>query len=183
MVGAERSDELADARQMVVKGHRVTVVNPRETAAVASFVRQGGTFVRKTIQRLPSNLGPFDLICENYPYTVARVAGVCDEEPCPIWLSTREARAYATARLKHLAPNGRWVLFTESSGLTCALRSIGRSDHVIRRNFTIRAVRLTDRQSPPSIYPHLATRFKLTFQRFPVKRSWPKSRLTKTSHL
>jgi len=169
IVGAERSDEFVDAIRLVLWGHRVTVVNPRDTAAAGSFEREGGSLFRSTIERLPAELGPFDVICENYPYTVARVAGVCHEKPCPIWLSRREMRAYAMARLKRLAPNGRWIVFTESPGFTCVLRSIGRGDETIRRCFDVRVVRLTKQQAPPSSYPQLATRFRLIFQRRPVK--------------
>lgn len=183
IVGAERFDEFADARRMAARGHSVRAINPRETTAAASFESGGGSFTRSTIERLPAKLGPFDLICENYPYTIGPVAGVCYEQSCPIWLSRREVRAYAVARLKHLAPNGRWIVFTESPGFACALRSIGRSDETIRRHFNVRVVRLTKRQAPPSSYPHLTTRFKLIFQRHPVKRSRAIGRLTRTTQL
>jgi len=165
IVGAERSDEFDDAKRMALHGHSVTIVNPRDTAVAARFEREGGSFIRSTIERLPTELGPFDLICENYPYTVARVAGACDDKPCPIWLSRREVRAYATARLKHLAPTGQWIVFTESPGFTYALQSIVRNDETIRRHFNVRVVRLTKRQAPPSSYPHLTSRFKLVFKR------------------
>jgi hypothetical protein len=183
IVGAERWDEFTDAGLLGDGSHRVIVANPRETFAAKRFVTEGGTFIQSTIERLPSKLGPFDLICENYPYTVARVKGVCHEKPCPIWLSKREVRAYARARLKHLAPNGRWILFTESPGFACALRSVGRTDETIRRNFTIRIVRLTNQEAPPSSYPRLVTRFKLVFQRRPVKRSQMTDMLARTAYL
>src|ERR1700730_10246579 len=128
IVGAERSDEVADATRLAERFHGVIVVNPRETAAARRFVSDGGTFIHNAIELLPPALGPFNLICENYPYTVARVEGVCHEKPCPIWLSKCEVRAYAMARLKRLAPIGRWIVFTESPGFARALHSIGRSD-------------------------------------------------------
>lgn len=183
IVGAERFDEFGDARRMAARGHSVRVINPRETTAAATFESGGGSFTRSTIEQLPAKLGPFDLICENYPYTVGPVAGVCDEQPCPIWLSRREVRAYAVARLKHLAPNGRWTIFTESPGFACALRSIGRNDEAIRRYFNVRVVRLPKRQAPPSSYPHLTTRFKLIFQRLPVKPSQALHPLHRTTRL
>jgi hypothetical protein len=182
IIGAERWDEFKDA-ELIDDTHRVIVANPRETAAARQFVTEGGSLIRSTIERLPAKLGSFDLICENYPYTVARVAGVCHEQPCPIWLSRREVRAFAMARLKRLAPNGQWILFTESPGFSCALRSISRHDEAIRRHFNVRVVRLPKRQAPPSSYPHLTTRFKLIFQRLPVKRSRAMDRLHRTTQL
>jgi hypothetical protein len=176
IIGAERWDEFKDA-ELIGDTHRVTVANPRKTAAAKRFVTEGGSLIRSTIERFPAKLGPFDLICENYPYTVARVAGVCHEQPCPIWLSRREIRACAMARLKHLAPNGQWIIFTESPGFACALRWIGRNDEMIRRHFNVRVVRVAKQQAPPSSYPHLTTRFKLIFYKLSVKRSrttgWP----------
>jgi hypothetical protein len=183
VVGAERWDEFTDARRIGDGSHQVIVANPRETAAARRFVTEGGTFIQSTIERLPSRLGPFDLICENYPYTVARVKGVCHEKPCPIWLSKREVRAYARARLKHLAPNGRWILFTESPGFAITLRSIGRTDEAIRRSFNVAIVRLKNQDAPPSSYPHLATRFKVIFQKRLVKRSQMTDLLARTAYL
>jgi hypothetical protein len=181
IIGAERWDEFKDAELIGDRSHRVIVANPRETAAAKQFRTEGGSFIRSTIERLPAKLGPFNLICENYPYTVARVAGVCHEQPCPMWLSRREVRAYAMARLKHLAPNGQWIVFTESPGFTGALRSIGRNDETIRRHFSVRVVRLTKRQAPPSSYPHLTSRFKVVFKKLPVKRSRTIDWLTRTT--
>src|ERR1700756_4696377 len=83
LVGAERPDEFADAMRLVRRGHEVVVVNPRASLAARGFAKDGGTFVRTTIECLPLALGSFDLICENYPYPVARVKGVCEEDPCP----------------------------------------------------------------------------------------------------
>jgi hypothetical protein len=183
IIGAERWDEFKDAELIGDRSHRVIVANPRETAAAKQFLTEGGSFIRSTIERLPAKLGPFDLIRESYPYTVGRVTGVCDEQPCPMWLSRREVRAYAVARLKHLAPNGRWIVFTESPGFACALRSIGRNDEVLWRHFNVRFVRLPKWQAPPSSYPHLTTRFKLIFQRLPVKRSRAMDRLHRKTRL
>jgi hypothetical protein len=168
IVGAERSDEFADAARIKERRHNVVVVNPRQVVAADRFRNAGGTFIKSSIERLPSTLGPFDLICENYPYTVARVEGVCHEQPCPIWLSEREVRAYAVARLKRLAPRGRWIIFTESPGFARALCLIGHSDRAIRRNFSVYVVRLVNDEAPQSSYPRLATRFKVTFRRHPA---------------
>src|SRR6202521_2450521 len=140
LVGAERSDEFADAMRLVRQGHKVVVVNPHASLAARRFAKDGGTFVPTTIERLPLALGSFDLICENYPYTVARVKGVCEEDSCPVWLSTRAMRAYAMARLKRLAPRGRWIAFTESPDFAKALRSFVHQEPDIRRNFSVRIV-------------------------------------------
>jgi hypothetical protein len=173
MVGSERSDEFADATQVLARGHNVTVVNPRESPAAFRFAGRGGTFIRCPIERLPLTLGPFDVICENYPFTVARVEGVCEDGLCPVWLSARLMHAYAMARLRHLAPGGRWILFTESPGFARALRSIVRRDLGIRRNFNIRIVPLTNGESPRSLYPRLTTRFKVILQQILRSRAEP----------
>jgi hypothetical protein len=169
LVGAERSDEFADAMRLVRQGHKVVVVNPHASLAARRFAKDGGTFVPTTIERLPLALGSFDLICENYPYTVARVKGVCEEDPCPLWLSARAIRAYAMARLRYLAPGGRWIVFTESPGFAGALRSIVRRDQAIRRKFSFRIVRLINAEAPQSSYPRLSTRFKVILQRHPAE--------------
>jgi len=169
LVGAERPDEFADAVRLVRQGHKVVVVNPHASLAARNFAKDGGTFVRTTIECLPFALGLFDQICENYPYTVARVKGVCEEDPCPLWLSARAIRAYAMARLRYLAPGGRWIVFTESPGLAGALRSIVRRDQAIRRKFGFRIVRLISTEAPQSSYPLLPTRFKVILQRHPAE--------------
>src|SRR5258707_982439 len=69
-VGTERPDEFAGMMSLARDGYRVIVVNPRETAAARRFAESGGAFVRGTIEELPAILGPFELILENYPYTV-----------------------------------------------------------------------------------------------------------------
>ena len=169
LVGAERSDEFADAMRLVRQGHKVVVVNPHASLAARSFAKDGGTFVPTTIEYLPIAFGSFDLICENYPYTVARVEGVCEENPCPVWLSARAMRAYAMARLRYLALGGRWIVFTESPGFAGALRSIVHRDQAIRRNFSFRIVRLITDEAPQSSYPRLASRFKVILQRHPAE--------------
>jgi hypothetical protein len=173
ILGAERPDEFADAVRLARYGHSVIVVNPRESIAARRFANAGGSFIRSTIERLPLTLGPFDLICENYPYTVAQVEGVCEDDPCPVWLSARAIRAYAVARLRHLAPDGRWILFTESPGFARALRSIVHRDPVIQSNFSSRIAQVRAGAAPPSSYPRLATRFKVVFQRYPTDRAEP----------
>jgi hypothetical protein len=169
LVGAERSDEFANARWFERQGHKVVVVNPHASPAALRFIKGGGAFFRTVIECLPLALGSFDLICENYPYTVARVEGVCEEDPCPLWLSARTMRAYARARLRYLAPGGQWIVYTESPGFAGALRSIVHGDRAIRRNFRFRIVRLISDEAPPSSYPSLSTRFKVILQRHPAK--------------
>jgi hypothetical protein len=181
LVGAERPDEFADAMRLVRQGHKVMVVNPHASLSARNFAKDGGTFVRTTIECLPFALGLFNLICENYPYTVARVKGVCEEDPCPVWLSTRAMRAYAMARLKRLAPRGRWIAFTESPDFAKALRSFVHQEPDIRRNFSVRIVSLTGDGAPRSAYPYLTTRFRLIFRRHPPKSrrtSIPAARIT-----
>jgi hypothetical protein len=168
-VGAERRDEFTDGMRLASQGHNVTVVNPRESPAAGAFRREGGNFIRTTIERLPLTLGPFDLICENYPFTITRVRGICEDDPCPVWLSGRAMRAYAMARLRRLAPSGRWVVFTESPGFACALRSLARRDLSIRRIFSVRVVSLSSNEAPRSSYPHLTTRFQIILQRRPAE--------------
>src|SRR5271165_2210721 len=53
LVGAERSDEFADAMRLVCQGHKVVVVNPHASLAARSFAKDGGTFVPTTIEYLP----------------------------------------------------------------------------------------------------------------------------------
>jgi hypothetical protein len=167
MIGSERSEELADAVRLAERGHNVIVVNPRQSGAARRFADTGGRFIRITIERLPLTLGPFDLICESYPFTVERVKGVCEDDSCPVWLSAGAMGAFAMARLRHLAPRGRWIMFTESPGFAGALRSLVHRDKGIKRNFTIRIVPLTGDEAPRSSYPHLSTRYQVIFQRRP----------------
>src|SRR5229473_763789 len=93
-VGAERPDEFAEAMSLAGRGHRVAVVNPHESVAAHRFSDAGGTFIPTVVERLPLALGPFDCICENYPFTVRRIAGLCDDDPCPVWRSSRAMREY-----------------------------------------------------------------------------------------
>jgi hypothetical protein len=169
MIGSERRDEFRDATRLCKRGHSVIVVNPRESVSARRFANAGGTFIRRTIERLPLPLGPFDLICESYPYTVARVECFCEDTPCPVWSSARAIRAYAMPRLRRLAPDGRWVVFTESPGFACALRSIVPRDGIIQQKFSVRIVSLTNAEAPQSLYPRLTTRFKVIVQRHPAE--------------
>jgi hypothetical protein len=182
IVGAERPEEFADALRLARLGRNVIVINSRESVAARRFANAGGIFIRSAIERLPLIFGPFDLICENYPFTVARVKGVCEDDPCPMWLSARAMRAYAMARLRHVAPLGRWIVFTESPGFARALRSIVHRPG-IRSNFTIRIVPLKAEEAPRSSYPHLATRFKVIVQRRPAELRRANSLRAKTASL
>jgi hypothetical protein len=180
IVGAERSDEFADAARLSGRGYYVIVVNPKESLAGHRFANAGGIFIRSGIERLSSALGLFDQICENYPYTIARA---CWNDPCPVWFSARLMRAYAMARLQRLAPNGRWILFTESPGFAAALSSIGRRDQTISPNFSVRIVRLINGEAPQSSYPRLATRFKVIFQRHLVEPFRTRSAAARKAYL
>jgi hypothetical protein len=171
MVGCERFDEFEDAIRLMVEGDTVIVVNPRKSVATRQFVNLGGIFVRSIIERLPRMIGPFNLICERYPYTIGRIRGICEKTPCPVWASARAVRTYAMARLRLLAPRGRWILFTESPGLANALLQFILHHRILRQEFGVRIALLTSDKAPPSSYPRLNTRFKVKVQRFSPKES------------
>jgi hypothetical protein len=164
-VGAERWDEFAQAIDLASCGHDVTVVNPRKSLAARAFQAAGGSFVQSMISKLPSTLGPFDIVCEHYPFTITRVRRVCERNPCTIWRSLRALRAYAMPRLRQLVEGGRWVIFTESPGLPKALHLLVQSDPTLRRNFTSQILRLNDAHAPSSKYPILSTRFLVILRR------------------
>jgi hypothetical protein len=50
-VGAERRDEFADAMRLAYKGHDVTLINHRETAAERKFRPSAGTGFRLIFER------------------------------------------------------------------------------------------------------------------------------------
>lgn len=164
-VGPERPEEFAAASRLACNCNRVVVVNPRRTDAARRFVRSGGNFVQAPVQDLPKQLGPFDLVFENYPFTVGLVEGVCEQDPCPFWLSSRAVSDYAVPRLRQLATGGRWVLWTESPGLARAIRHLVRTDPSMSRRFAVRINSTTPRHAPRSAYPHLQTRFRVMIQR------------------
>jgi hypothetical protein len=151
LVGAERADEFADAIRLSRHGYGITVVNPRETTAARKFQRQGGRFIAARIEDLAGSGVYFDTICENYPYPLRRYSG--------------PAKRFALARLKRLAPQGRWIVVTESSRFATALKALADFDSDIARNFTLRSSVVSPRQAPPSTYPPVNTRFRLIFQR------------------
>jgi hypothetical protein len=150
-VGAERTDEFADAMRLVCEGHDVIVINPRETAEAAAFRRAGGTFVPARVEQLPTACCHFDIICENYPYPSGR--------------HYVPPRDFALARLARLAPGGRWVLFTEAARYATLLKALGDYDEAVQRRFRVRLSNLLPEQAPPSAYPSAGTRFRLIFER------------------
>jgi hypothetical protein len=150
-VGAERTDEFADAMRLVCEGHDVIVINPRETAAAAAFRRAGGTFVPARVEQLPTACCRFDVICENYPYPSGR--------------HYVPPRDFALARLARLAPGGRWVLFTEAARYATLLKAVGDYDDAVQRRFRVRLSNLSPELAPPSAYPFAGTRFRLIFER------------------
>jgi hypothetical protein len=164
-IGAERPEEFAAALRRARSRDRVIVVNPRRTNAAKSFVQSGGNFIQAPVQNLPDELGPFDLVLENYPFTVGLVEGVCEQEPCPFWRSSRAVRNYAVPRLRQLGPGGRWILWTESPGLARTLRRLIRTNPSLTRNFAVRIDSAARRRAPRSSYPHLQTRFRVTIER------------------
>jgi hypothetical protein len=150
-VGAERTDEFADAMRLVCEGHDVIVINPRETAAARTFRRSGGTFVRARVEQLPTACCRFDVICENYPYPSGR--------------HYVPPRDFALARLARLAPSGRWVLFTEAARYATLLKAVGDYDEAVQRRFRVRRSSLSPELAPASAYPSAGTRFRLIFER------------------
>ena len=164
-VGAERPEEFAAALRRARSCDRVIVVNPRRTRAAKSFVYSGGNFLQAPIEDLPKELGPFDLVFENYPFTVGLVEGVCEKDPCPFWRSSRAVRDYAVPRLKQLRPGGRWILWTESPGLARALRRLVLTGPSLSRHFAVRIHSATRRRAPPSSYPYLQTRYRVIIER------------------
>lgn len=152
-VGAERTDEFADALRLVCEGHDVIVVNPRETTAARVFRQAGGTFLRAAVEQLPTACCCFDLICENYPYPSGR--------------HFVPPRDFAVARLARVAPGGRWVLFTESARYASLLKAVGDYDETLQRRFRVRLSSLPPSAAPLSAYPSAGTRFRLLFERRP----------------
>ncbi len=150
-VGAERPDEFTDALRLARQGHQVAVVNPRATAAARVYKARGGSFLRTSIESLPSTWTDFDLICENYPYPRARRF-----EP---------ARAYVVSRLTRLAPGGRWIVITEHPRFAAALRAAAAHDDAIRQEFTVRLSELSPWWAPLSGYVRRNTRFRLVFMK------------------
>jgi hypothetical protein len=151
-VGAERPDEFADAMRAVRRGHRVLVVNPRDTAAARTFRSLRGRFAHARIEELPRLGSGFEVICENYPYPSGP-----HYVPVP---------AFARARLSRLAPGGRWIVFTESARLATALRTLVEFDPQVRRRFVVELTRVDLDQAPPSNYPPVPHRYRVIFERY-----------------
>jgi hypothetical protein len=152
-VGAERTDEFARAMRLASQGHIVTVVNPSETAAARAYRRAGGRFIRARIESLAPAVGPFHVICENYPY------------PFPSALNYSTTKTYALARLVRLAIGGRWVVFTENPRLSIILAAVARHGPAVRDFFRLRLSELSPALAPSSTYLRRRTRYRLIFQR------------------
>jgi hypothetical protein len=127
------------------------VINPRETGAARAFRRAGGTFVRARIEQLPPACCRFDVICENYPYPSGR--------------HYVPPRAFALSRLARLAPDGRWVLFTEAARYATLLKAVGDYDQAVQRRFRVALSSLSPGEAPITDYASAATRFRLVFER------------------
>jgi hypothetical protein len=151
LVGAERQDEFADALRLVRRGHDVTAVNPKETAAAREFQSRGGTFIRARVEQLPPACGCFDVICENYPY--------------PSGQHYVPPRSFALARLARLAPGGRWILFTEGVRFATLLKAVADYDEAVQDKFRVGFSRVPPEDAPPSSYPPVDTRLRLIFER------------------
>jgi hypothetical protein len=150
-VGAERSDEFADAMRLARDGHDVIVVNPRETTAARAFRRAGGTILRARVEQLPRACCRFDVICENYPYPSGR--------------HYVPPRDFALARLALLTPGGRWVLFTESARYASLLKAVVDYDETVQGRVRASLSSLPPSSAPPSSYPASNTRFRLVVKR------------------
>src|SRR5215510_15896918 len=150
-VGAERNDEFAHAMRLAFKGHNVMAVNPRKTAAAEAFRQAGGRFIRARIEELPPESCRFHLICENYPYPSGR--------------SYVPPRPFALARLSLLKPGGKWILVTESPRYASLLKAVGDYDDDVQARFRSTLTALPVDEAPPTSYPRVDTRFRLTFQR------------------
>ena len=150
-VGAERLDEFADALRLLNRGHKVLVINPRETTSARRFLWAGGRFLRARVEHLPPRYCQFDLICENYPYPSGR--------------HYVPPRPFALARLLLLAPGGRWVLFTESVRFASLLKAVIDYDIGVQGKFHAALSSISQTDAPPSTYPSASTRFRLVFER------------------
>jgi hypothetical protein len=151
IIGAERSDEFADALWITCMGHSVTVVNPRETLAAREFKRKGGTFIQGRVEELPPACKCFDLICENYPYPSGQ-----------FYIPPTD---FAEARLSRLPRGGRWILFTEAVRFATLLKAVADFDENLPGKFSCALSRVSLHQAPPSFYPPGDTRFRLIFKR------------------
>src|SRR4029077_4777490 len=80
-VGAESADEFANAMRLARHGHKVVVANPYPSSAARRFAGAGGVFMQTSIEWLAPS-AHFDLICENYPFTLRQIEGVCEINPC-----------------------------------------------------------------------------------------------------
>jgi hypothetical protein len=150
-VGAETENEFKAATRLVYQGHDVMAINPRVTSTARRFRSAGGEFVRARIEDLPPTCCRFDLICENYPYPSGR--------------HYVPARPFALARLARLAPGGRWILVTESPRYASLLKAVGDYDDDVGARFRSTLSALPVDEAPPSSYPGVDTRFRLTFLR------------------
>jgi hypothetical protein len=139
--------------RLACQGHRVAVVNPRETAPARAYRAAGGRFIQARVEDLPSRLGPFHVICENYPY------------PYPPALDYAASRAYALARLARVGPGGRWVMFTESPRLAAALTAVAENEAPVRHRFRLLFAELSPVFAPRSAYLRRDTRYRLIFER------------------
>lgn len=99
IVGAERSEEFAQATSLAGQGRDVTVVNPRATAEARSYQATGGHFHEGGIETLPPGV-QYDYIREEFPQPLGRTA-----------LALEAVRA----RFRRLAPGGRLEIVTEAN--------------------------------------------------------------------
>jgi hypothetical protein len=150
-IGSERPEEFREALALGSRGNQVVVVNPKETDAARRFRLASGRFLAVRIEDLPPHCGSFDFIRENYPYPSGR--------------HYVPPRPFALARLRRLAPNGRWILYTEAARFATLLKAVVYYRPRISQRFEVQLTRVPLDTAPPSDYPPTTTRYRLTFRR------------------
>jgi hypothetical protein len=150
-VGSERPEEFREALKLATDGHAVLVVNPRETDAAKSFQLAGGKFLRARIEDLSPHCRGFELIREHYPYPSGR--------------HYVPPKAFALARLRRLAPGGRWILYTEANRFATLLKAAVDFDSRFIGRFTAELSRIPFDSAPASHYPATHARFRMIFRR------------------
>ena len=149
-IGSERPEEFREALALGSRGNQVLVVNPKETDAARRFRLASGRFLAVRIEDLPPHCGSFDFIRENYPYPSGR--------------HYVPPRPFAVARLRWLAPNGRWILYTEAARFAMLLKAVVYHPRISQR-FEVQLTKVPLDTAPPSDYPPTTTRYRLTFRR------------------
>jgi len=122
IVGAEKSSEFKFAIGALKNGAKVTIVNPKApTHSLApQFIKAGGRYQQRSIQQLPAG-SKYKIIMEEFPV--------------PSGGMLEKAQRYVDARLPRLAVGGQWIVVTENSAFSRAIRAAAdkRGFKVLRR--------------------------------------------------